>query len=152
MAGKLPEPQKGYPMTLDSARLGDPEVAERRERVVRAMVDLFREVAAFVERPVGAAWDDIRRLEREAAIDIDRMEARVERLAIEVIAGTATFDDLERTMRDYLLFWRRAFAALELRLMTCSECGDINTNVAARSGTDGRTCRRCWKAATWRPQ
>jgi hypothetical protein len=132
--------------TIDPARLGDPEIARRREAVVGMLVHLFREVATFAERPVGIAWDDIGRLVPDTAIDIARTNGRVDSLAIKVIEGAAELGELQVAIANCLLFWRRALAALELRRMTCSRCGAMKPSVAARAGHDEPLCLQCWKA------
>ena len=134
--------------TIDSTRLHDPGVIERRAQFVSALVAIFRGLERFLGEPIGDVWDHVRRLEPEAAADIARIDARLDRVAVRFIDGRTTIDELERTLGTYLLFWRRAVAALQLRELTCSRCLRMTATVAVRGEGAERFCRRCWKAAT----
>jgi hypothetical protein len=135
-------------ITIDVARLDQPDVAERRQRVMSMLVLVFRRLEHFLGERVCDAWDRVRRLELECAADITRVESRVTRVAVQVIDGTAPVEALEKATATYVLFWHRAMAALQLRELTCSKCRRMTESVAVRGHHAERLCLRCWKAAT----
>jgi hypothetical protein len=132
--------------TIDIARLRDPDVLKRRDEVVALLVAMFRRMEHFLDERVCDAWDRVRRLEPEAAADIDHIDSRLTRIAIKVIDGRTPADDLEEVARKYVLFWLRAVAALQLRELTCSRCHGMTETVAERGHRAARLCLRCWKA------
>ena len=137
-----PSPDFATEETIDSSRLHDPGVIERRAQFVSAFVAIFRGLEHFLGEPIGDVWDHVRRLEPEAAADIARVDARVDRVAVRFIDGRTPIEDLERTLG------HRAVAALQLRELTCSRCLRMTPTVAVRGEGAERFCRRCWKAAT----
>jgi hypothetical protein len=134
--------------TIDVARLSEPDVIVRRDCVCAGIVRLFREIEIYAERGFGEAWDEIQKHAPEIAADIAEVDARLDHIAIEVIGGSRPMEHLDAAAGVYVLYWRRALAALQLYEITCARCGQMNATVVCRGSVDDRLCRRCWIGST----
>ena len=125
------------------------QAAERRQRVVDALDNLHGQIQSIVRQAPHRARRQLTSRAPEAAADVARREAMLERSAVNAIAGTASVDDFEGTLSGYLLCWRRARAALDVWAFTCRGCGSVSPRVAIRrmpgKAHGRRLCVPCWK-------
>jgi len=125
------------------------QAAECRQRVVDALDRLHGQIQSIVGQAPHRARQQLAQRTPEAAADVSRREAMVERSAVSAIAGTATVEDFERIVSSYLLCWQRARAALDVWAFTCRGCGSVSPRVAIRrmagKALGRRLCVPCWK-------